>query len=145
MKWDHEGVNLYPLVSLSDCQVSRITFKENEIIVLFENGVVVSEGQSKNYVETEKAKIVLSVLEESTEAYKVPYGQSDYPNILFLDFPICSLEKEINEKEIKCTVVEEFYSINGAIFKIFYEKGTQLGWIYMRTNFEKITYYWIEK
>lgn len=41
-----------------------------------------------------------------------------------------------------CSFVEEYYSINGVIYKLFFKEKSAKGWIYLSIDLDNIVYNW---
>ena len=141
--WDHTESNLYPRISLSDCTLSTIVISNKAISFGFDEGFLVSESNSVLFHQASSAEItIFGETVNEMEVYKEPYRQKKYPDKSLLYVPLNVFQESINSKEMICSFVEEYYSINGVIYKLFFKEKSAKGWIYLSIDLDNIVYNW---
>ena len=143
---EKKELNKYPDILLSDCEVTAIEAKGNEIIVNFsEYGFFIKDSERNNYYRTNAAQIVIegcdieniSIKEVRTQQLSEElYFESMY-EIEAKDFLV-----NINTGKWSLEIVEEFYSIGGGLYIIRVRENENSFWCYIKLRFRNLVYLW---
>lgn len=145
MTWKEQGINLYPDIILSDCTISGVQIKGNEMVFKFSDYGFIKKDCNNRYYRTDEAQIVIDGCDIENISIKEIRTQHLSGEIYFdsaYDIDIEEFVENVNSKKWRLEIVEEFYSTGGGIYtgQIRCEEDTF--WFYVKIRYKKIIYFW---
>lgn len=151
MMWKESGVNKYPEIVLSDCSITNIEKKGDDIVVDFgENGFAIKDIQKSAYYRTTPSQVVIKGCDIDNIEIKEIRTQQLSEELFFesaYDVESEYFIKKINKGKWKFEVVYEFYSCVGALYigHVNSKKKKQKSfWCCVMLQFKELLYLWNE-
>ena len=147
MAWKEKGYNLYPDIILSDCVISEIQAKDNELVFTFSNYGFIKKEMDNNYYRTDGAEIIVEDYsrEELFIKEKRIHQLSEelYFDSMF-DVTLESLLRNVNLGKWKLEIVEEFYATGEGIYICQVREEESRFWVYIKMRYRNLIYLWNE-
>lgn len=147
MTWKEE-INKYPDIILSDCVITNIQVKGDEITINFsEYGFFKKDSQKNKYFRTDAAQIVFEQSDIDNICIKEIRTQRLSEDLYFdsmydIDSPI--FMENVNTGKWKFEIVEEFYSTGGALYIGKIRADDNSFWCHVKIQFKNLEYFWNE-
>ena len=149
--WKESGINKYPEIILSDCIITNIERKGDDIVVDFgDDGFVIKDTEKDKYYRTTPSQVVIKECDIDNIDIKEIRTQQLSEELFFktaYDVEPELFIKNINKGKWKFEVVDEFYSCVGALYVVHVQpkKKKQKSFDYcVILQFKELLYLWNE-
>lgn len=146
MLYKNHELNKYPEIILSDCLIVNVQKMEDTVIMQFsEYGFIKKSDMDSKYYRTGSSQIIIEGCDideiEIKEVRNCQLQNADYCELIH-DIRMEDFMRNVNQSNWKLEIVEEFYSVGGAIYRARVRACEDSFWCYIKFRFKNIIYLW---
>lgn len=145
MEWKEKDYDLYPNVILSDCAISEIQIRDNNLKFIFSNYGFIKKDENGNYYRTEGAEIIVEDYDKDELLIKEKRLHQLSEELYFesmFDITFETLLKNVNSGKWKLEIVEEFYATGEGLYICQVREGEGAFWLFLKMRYKKLVYLW---